>query len=108
MVKKVPTKKIATQSGVGGKSLKKLPTIKKVALKKVTPLKKAVSKSLANTNKTATKPKFINHSTKLKVGNKAPVFEAKDQHGNLITSKSLLGKTIVLYFYPKDDTPTTT
>ena len=105
MVKKVPTKKIATQSGVGGKSLKKVPTIKKVVLKKVTPLKKAVSKSLASTKKTVTKPKFINHSTKLKVGNKAPVFEAKDQHGNLITSKSLLGKTIVLYFYPKDDTP---
>ena len=42
---------------------------------------------------------------KLKVGDKAPDFSAKDQDGKTITLKKFLGKRIVLYFYPKDDTP---
>ncbi|MCA0430597.1 MAG: thioredoxin-dependent thiol peroxidase [Bacteroidetes bacterium] len=45
------------------------------------------------------------HSTSLKQGDKAPYFEGKDQNGNLITLNNLAGKTIILYFYPKDNTP---
>lgn len=41
----------------------------------------------------------------LKAGDKAPEFEGKDQDGNLIKSSDLRGKKIVLYFYPKDNTP---
>ena len=41
----------------------------------------------------------------LKAGDKAPEFEGKDQNGNLIKSSDLRGKKIVLYFYPKDNTP---
>lgn len=41
----------------------------------------------------------------LKAGDKAPEFEGKDQHGNLVKSSDLRGKKIVLYFYPKDNTP---
>lgn len=41
----------------------------------------------------------------LKTGDPAPDFAATDQHGNEITLKSLRGKKVVLYFYPKDDTP---
>ncbi|TAF94201.1 MAG: thioredoxin-dependent thiol peroxidase [Cytophagia bacterium] len=41
----------------------------------------------------------------LQVGDKAPVFEAKDQHGNSIKLTDFQGKRLVLYFYPKDDTP---
>jgi peroxiredoxin Q/BCP len=41
----------------------------------------------------------------LAVGDKAPEFSVKDQHGNPVTLKSLKGKQVVLYFYPKDDTP---
>jgi peroxiredoxin Q/BCP len=44
----------------------------------------------------------------LKVGDKVPVFKAKDEDGNEISLKNYLGKKIVLYFYPKDDTPTCT
>ena len=44
----------------------------------------------------------------LKVGDKAPVFQAKDEDGNEISLKDYSGKKIVLYFYPKDDTPTCT
>ena len=41
----------------------------------------------------------------LKEGDKAPEFTAKDDEGNLVSLKDLRGKKVVLYFYPKDDTP---
>jgi peroxiredoxin Q/BCP len=44
----------------------------------------------------------------LKVGDKVPEFKAKDEDGNEISLKNYWGKKIVLYFYPKDDTPTCT
>lgn len=43
--------------------------------------------------------------TTLKPGDAAPQFSATDQHGNMISLESLQGKKVVLYFYPKDDTP---
>jgi len=43
--------------------------------------------------------------TKLKQGDKAPDFTGKDQEGNPISLKDYKGKKLVLYFYPKDDTP---
>ena len=44
-------------------------------------------------------------ATKLKEGDKAPDFAAPDADGNVIRLKDLRGKNVVLYFYPKDDTP---
>ncbi len=41
----------------------------------------------------------------LKVGDKAPRFEAKDQNGINVSSNTLEGKKWVIYFYPKDQTP---
>jgi len=41
----------------------------------------------------------------LQAGERAPDFEARDQGGNTVSLKSLGGHTVVLYFYPKDDTP---
>ncbi len=41
----------------------------------------------------------------LEVGNAAPDFEAKDQNGNVVKLSDLKGKKVVLYFYPKDNTP---
>jgi peroxiredoxin Q/BCP len=38
-------------------------------------------------------------------GDNAPDFSAPDQNGNTVSLKDFSGKTIVLYFYPKDDTP---
>ena len=40
----------------------------------------------------------------LDVGAKAPDFSLPDQDGSIVTLKSLKGKQVVLYFYPKDDT----
>jgi peroxiredoxin Q/BCP len=39
------------------------------------------------------------------VGESAPELSLPDQHGKPVTLKSFRGKQIVLYFYPKDDTP---
>jgi len=44
-------------------------------------------------------------NTELKVGDKAPDFSLPANSGNTIALKSLAGKQVVLYFYPKDDTP---
>ena len=42
--------------------------------------------------------------TKLKIGDKAPDFQGKDQNGNKICLQDYLGKRLILYFYPKDNT----
>ena len=44
-------------------------------------------------------------TTKLKEGAKAPEFAVTDGEGNIVRLKDLRGKKVVLYFYPKDDTP---
>lgn len=41
----------------------------------------------------------------IKVGDKAPSFKLKNQDDELISLTDFKGKKIVLYFYPKDDTP---
>jgi peroxiredoxin Q/BCP len=41
----------------------------------------------------------------LKKGDKAPDFAGKDQNGNDLSLKQFAGKKLVVYFYPKDDTP---
>jgi peroxiredoxin Q/BCP len=41
----------------------------------------------------------------LKIGSKAPAFSMELDDGNSIKLKDLTGKRVVLYFYPKDDTP---
>src|SRR5258707_5086585 len=41
----------------------------------------------------------------LKEGDKAPDFTAKDQNGKEVSLSSYKGKNVILYFYPKDDTP---
>jgi thioredoxin-dependent peroxiredoxin len=40
----------------------------------------------------------------LAVGTSAPAFTAQDTQGNSVSLSNLAGKTVVLYFYPKDDT----
>ncbi len=41
----------------------------------------------------------------LKIGDQAPYFEGYDQHKQLISLNDFKGKKLVLYFYPKDNTP---
>lgn len=42
------------------------------------------------------------------VGASIPDFEVKDQSGKLVSNKKLLGKKYILFFYPKDDSPSCT
>ena len=41
----------------------------------------------------------------LKVGDKAPAFSLPTESGETVSLRSLKGTQVVLYFYPKDDTP---
>ena len=41
----------------------------------------------------------------LEAGTKAPDFALQDKDGNLVHLSDFLGKRVVLYFYPKDNTP---
>jgi thioredoxin-dependent peroxiredoxin len=41
----------------------------------------------------------------LAVGTKAPTFTTQDTSGKTVSLENYAGKTVVLYFYPKDDTP---
>ena len=41
----------------------------------------------------------------IEIGKKAPAFSGNDQNGVKRTLKEFAGKKLVLYFYPKDDTP---
>ncbi len=43
--------------------------------------------------------------TKLSVGHKAPKFSLRDGDGHAHSLKDFIGRKILLYFYPKDDTP---
>ena len=108
---KKATKTLSIKTNDMAKSTTKAAPAKKVSVKKATP-KKAVTKKAAP-EKVAVKKatvkkredKFVAHSTSLKVGDKAPNFSAKDQNGNTISLKDFKGKQVILYFYPKDNTP---
>jgi peroxiredoxin Q/BCP len=111
MAKKDTLKKAVTKPAIKKAATKNITTsntpLKKTVIKKATTKKASPAKvAKAAPSKTASKEtKFVAHSTSLKVGDKAPAFSAKDQNGKTIALKDLKGKNIVLYFYPKDNTP---
>ena len=43
--------------------------------------------------------------SKLKVGDKVPEFQGKDENGKTVKSSDYKGKKLIVYFYPKDMTP---
>ena len=46
--------------------------------------------------------------TMLKIGDLFPKFELENQNGELITNEKIMGEKTILYFYPRDNTPTCT
>ena len=49
--------------------------------------------------------KYIHGKNMIKENSKAPNFSLPASDGKTISLKDLLGKNVVIYFYPKDDTP---
>lgn len=41
----------------------------------------------------------------MNINDKAPAFTLQDENGKEVALKDFLGKTVVLYFYPRADTP---
>lgn len=48
---------------------------------------------------------YASAQTALKAGDKAPGFSGKDQDGKTVSLSDYEGKKVILYFYPKDNTP---
>lgn len=48
----------------------------------------------------------LSSTAQLSIGDKAPSFNLPDENGNMVSSDDIYGKEmVVVYFYPKDDTP---
>lgn len=73
----------------------KAKAVAKKAVAKKPVAKKAVLKKAAGTAATSA----------LKEGDRAPDFRLQDDAGRVLGLKDFAGKSLVLYFYPKDDTP---
>jgi peroxiredoxin Q/BCP len=82
---------------------KAAPSKKATAVKKAA--KKVVKKAAAPAAKKKSSTAFQPHLTKIKPGDKAPAFSGVDQDGKTVSLTDYKGKKLVLYFYPKDDTP---
>jgi peroxiredoxin Q/BCP len=54
---------------------------------------------------TPSHPAFFRTMSELTVGDVAPAFSAPNQAGKTIRLADFTGRTVILYFYPKDDTP---
>lgn len=89
MVRKPKGTKKATTSG----ATKKAPT------------KKAAAPSTSKSKKTNVAKAVPGPTVPLKAGQKAPAFSLPNQDGNVVSLSQFKGKKVVLYFYPKDDTP---
>lgn len=109
MAKKKVAKKKAAKKKPAAKKTATKKAAKKVAKKKAAK-KKATKKSITRPSvPLAPMPKSVivdvPKPSFLKVGQLAPDFNTPDQDGKLVSLSSLRGKTVVLYFYPKDLTP---
>ena len=88
VTKKVAAKKTATKKAVTKKNPTKKVAVKKAVAKKAAPKKAAAKQSAA-----------------LQTGSRAPSFSLLDQSGRKVSLSSLSGRKVLVYFYPKADTP---
>lgn len=51
---------------------------------------------------------MVNYITRLTKGAQAPYFTGSDQNGNVVSLNDFKGKKLIIYFYPKDNTPACT
>ena len=68
-------------------------------------VKKKTTAQKVTVAKKGAKPSSLASTKQLKVGQKAPAFSLPNQDGKIVSLSHCKGKKVVLYFYPKDDTP---
>ena len=93
--RKTSAKKATQKKKVAPKAVKKAP--------KKSP-KKPAKKTAKKVSPKKTAGQIMKHQ-KLEVGAVAPAFQVADDQGKLVSLATFGGKKVVLYFYPKDDTP---
>jgi peroxiredoxin Q/BCP len=100
--KKTSTKKIArkTAKKTAKKAVKKVSKKKKPA-RSTTPKTRSAAARTVNTQAAALESSRV----LLNVGDMAPDFSLQNQNGEIVTLSQYRGQNVVLYFYPKDDTP---
>ena len=99
---KAPTAKASKTAAVQPTTAKAKPA--KATPTKATPTKAAASKASKAAAAPKTSPAPVAR-VQLRVGDPAPSFSATITDGSTLHSKDLLGKRVVVYFYPRDDTP---
>jgi peroxiredoxin Q/BCP len=112
-VQKVVQKALAKKPAAKAKAPAKPAPAKAAAKAKAAPAKAApVAKKLAPAAKKPASKASNGKSasplpalSRLSAGDAAPRFSLPDQNGNVVASDSLEGKSYIIYFYPKDDTP---
>lgn len=101
-IPKRAAKKAKVKTKTKPKAKKKAPKAKKL-------VKKAVAKrslpKVAAIRREIVAPVVVPTASRVAAGDIAPTFTLADQNGNLVSLTDLKGKKVVLYFYPKDDTP---
>lgn len=97
---KAKTKKKAAKKKTAKKKTTKKKTAKKTAKKAAKKKTKAIKSK--ETDSAALR---LVETPKITTGDKAPEFTLFDQNGTTHSLSQYLGKNVVLYFYPKDDTP---
>lgn len=105
---KKKSKKMTAKAKKSAVKAKKKATSKKTTAKTSRKISASKSKSASvqPKHKPATATETTNTKTyKLNQGDMAPSFSLLDQTGRTVSLEEFRGKTVVLYFYPKDDTP---
>lgn len=103
--------KTKTKTKLSTRSRSKMPKRKKTKAKAKTKAKTKKPKStkaIASKRASISKPAMIAKTTdviRVQAGDQAPDFTLPNHNGEAVTLSSYRGKNVVLYFYPKDDTP---
>lgn len=100
---KIAVKKVAKKA-VAKKVIKKVTKTSSTSRASVTASASRVKKAVKKVAPVKT-AKFVAHTSKLKEGMKAPDFKGLNQEGKEFGLADYKGKKVILYFYPKDNTP---
>jgi len=101
---KKPAQKVAKT--VAKKTTSKLATAKpSTAARKISSGKSKSTRPSPNMKTDVAATQMAAPAISLNPGDAAPLFTLADQTGTMVSLSELRGKTVVLYFYPKDDTP---